>query len=414
MTPSASHLNRRSLALVVAGVICASALVRSHEVPVEQVVEMTVQPQGDRLSVRAHIPATLLASAKLPRLADGTLDAASDAPLRMVAADAARNLDVWQDETALTAPEMTARTGADRVSVDVDLLYATNSGAAPFSARLNAFEGAPLQPARTIVRYVPPGGAAQTISVTGPPARVVFDPGVFDVAGQFVTRALTAVLTAGDHLLWLVCLLLPFRDAARTSRLVGSMVAAQSVAILLFAFAPAAASSIAPVASTIAASALVMAALQNIVRAREHWVIALTASFGLLNGLTFGGVLAAERQFGGSHQAIVLATFVLSVALGQLWVAAVFWAARAWIAKSGMPDRVAIIAASALVAHTGIHRMLDRGHALVQDGGFVGARMLLWLTLSWAFVMLLIAIGELIKERRGAVPGDRLRGHAQR
>jgi hypothetical protein len=251
------------------------------------------------------------------------------------------------------------------------------------------------------------------MSVTGPPARVVFDPGVLDVAGQFVARALTTVLSAGDHLLWLVCLLLPFRDAAQTARLVGGLIASQSVAIVLFVFAPAATSSFAPVASTIAASALVIAALQNIVRARRHWVIALTVLFGLLNGLTFGGVLAAERQFGGSHQVVVLVAFALSVALGQVWVAAVFWAGRAWIAKSGMPDRVAIVVASALVAHTGIHRMLDRGRALVQDGTFIGTRTLVWLTLSWAFVMLLIAIAEFIKERQGAMRGDRLRGHVQ-
>jgi len=139
MTPSALVLSRRSLPLVLAALICASALVRGHEVPVEQVVEMTVQPQGDRLSVRMHIPATVLAAAKLPRLSDGTLDGAgSDGPLRIVAADAARNLDLWQDETALASPEMTARIAADRVSVDVDLLYQTNGGPAAFSARLTA------------------------------------------------------------------------------------------------------------------------------------------------------------------------------------------------------------------------------------------------------------------------------------
>src|SRR5262249_42786048 len=158
----------------------------------------------------------------------------------------------------------------DRSAVDIELTYATTD-VDGFSARLNAFSGTRLQPVRTLVEYLPAAGGRQTLSVTGPPRRVTFDPTALDAVGEAAARGVSAVLSSGDHLLWLLCVLLPVRSARHGSQLVAAMVIGQAMAIVGSALAPQTPGSVAAVAAAIAASALVMAALQNIVRARQQW-----------------------------------------------------------------------------------------------------------------------------------------------
>src|SRR5262245_26289768 len=110
---------RVSVCLVL---LALSPGLRAHEVSVEQIVELTIRPLGDRMDVRLRVPATLLADAKLPRLDDGGLDAkAMEGRLDIVAADAARNLDLRRDDTVLRLLSQHARVGADRTSVEIEL-----------------------------------------------------------------------------------------------------------------------------------------------------------------------------------------------------------------------------------------------------------------------------------------------------
>src|SRR5262245_46781557 len=148
-----------TILITCALLLLSAASARTHEVAVEQIVDVDMRPQGDRLAVRLHIPATALVDAKLPRLADGRLDGARiDSVLAVVSADVVRNLDVQQAGTTLGAPEASTRVGADRRSIDIDLTYRIDD-VDGLSARLNAFRSEPLQPVRTIVRYSTASGA---------------------------------------------------------------------------------------------------------------------------------------------------------------------------------------------------------------------------------------------------------------
>jgi hypothetical protein len=142
-----------------------------------------------------------------------------------------------------------------------------------------------------------------------------------------------------------------------------------------------------------------MTALQTIVGARERWVLVLTAMFGVLSGCTFGGLLVDIGPFAGSHQPAAFVMFPLVVALGELWIAAVAWGVRTWLASAGIGDGVTTIVASVLIAHTAIHRMLDRGQRLVQSGVVNSMRVVTWLTLGWAAAMGVIALVELLRQR---------------
>src|SRR5262249_46115703 len=125
--PGVLHrMRNRFQRLAIGLLVLAPALLRAHEVIVEQTVAMTVQPRDGRLSVQLHIPAPALGGVQLPKNPDGTLDPARlDEPLRIVAADTARSLDLQQHDVVLAQPVATARLGADRASIDVELIYQT-------------------------------------------------------------------------------------------------------------------------------------------------------------------------------------------------------------------------------------------------------------------------------------------------
>src|SRR5215470_13270775 len=101
----------RALAVAIVASLSLAATIRAHDMS-DQIVDVAVQPQGDRLAVRLHVPIAVLGYARLPRLTDGTLNAAAlDGPLRVVAADIARNLDIQQGERTLAVSTAAAAAG---------------------------------------------------------------------------------------------------------------------------------------------------------------------------------------------------------------------------------------------------------------------------------------------------------------
>jgi len=389
--------------LVLVMLVMTIAPVSAHDVIVDQVVEMLVEPHGDQLLVHLHVPVTVIGDANLPRLASRALDLTKigDA-LPVVAADIARNLDVQQGDEVLADPIATARVGADRASIDIDLTYAGSADTTGLSARLNAFRSSD-GPVRTDVRYRLPSGGEHAMSVTGPPARVVFDPGVRSVLQQFVARGVRTLLDGGDHLLFLLCVLLPVRRARSAALVFAAGALGQAIAMAISVVRPAMTAQSLTALAMIAASIVVIAALQNVVRAHLRWVVRLAFAFGALNGFAFGDALTRSEQFAGSHVSIAIAAFFVVALAGELWLGVLVWATRAWLDERGMPERVVSILASAAIAHGAIHRVVDRGGILAQAGSFGAERALVWLTLGWACVMMLVALANAMS---GRTPGS--------
>ena len=397
-------------AAALAVCVMLPAIVRAHDVS-DQVVDVIVQPRGAALRVRLHVPVAVLGYARLPRAADGTLTvAALDGPLQTVAADLARNLDVQQGDQTLAPPTTTAVAGADRSSVDVDLLYTIQSDVAGISARLNTFP--PIErPIRTTVRFQPSSGREYLISVTGAPTRILFDPDAMETFQQFVARGLRAVLDGGDHLLFLLCLLIPIRRAREIGMLFGTMIAAQVLTMVVAVVWPARIAAWQPALAMIAASVVAVAALQIIVsiggRSQSPWTRLVAMAFGLFNGFTFGQTIADAQQFAGAHRVMAFVIFLVVTIAGQAWIAALMWGTRTWLHGLRRHERMATVVAAVLVAHSAVERVVERGHAVAQAGSFAAERALVWLTLAWASVMLLVGIAEWLRQR--TTYGDRER-----
>ena len=218
---------------------------------------------------------------------------------------------------------------------------------------------------RTVLRFLPPGGAERAFQYTGDPGLVRLDPRWHQAAWQFVKLGFFHILGGIDHLLFVLCLVIPLRRLRPLVMVVTAFTVAHSITLV------ASASGLAPSAlwfppliETLIAASIVYLALENIVGARleRRWMIAF--GFGLVHGFGFSFILRDSMQFAGSHLVTSLLSFNLGVELGQIFVLALALPALALLYRHIVPERTGVIILSALVAHTAWHWLTDRASAL--------------------------------------------------
>ncbi len=190
------------------------------------------------------------------------------------------------------------------------------------------------------------------------------DPRWFQAAWRFVVDGFFHILGGVDHLLFLLCLVIPFRRIAALVPIVTSFTIAHSITLIASAYdmAPGALWFPALVETLIAASIVYMA-LENIISPalRRRWMI--TFGFGLVHGFGFSFALRDSLQFAGNHLLTSLLSFNVGVEIGQLVVLVLVVPALDLLFRYGVAERIGTIVLSALVAHTGWHWMTERGAA---------------------------------------------------
>ena len=384
--------------------LAMAAIADAHDVVEEQIVQIVMRITGDRLSVNMRIPVAVLSDPALPRRSDGTLDVTDIAePVRIVAGDAARNLDVQQNGASVPQMSFASRLSPDAGSIEVDATYAT-SGATGVSARLNTFADRPLRPVRTAVDYVAASGQTLKVSVTGQPSRVEFEPSVSTTLARFARTTLRSLVGLGDPFLLLVCLLLPVRSLREAVRLVAVMAAGQAIGMLSYVAWPGGLAAISVAAALLAASAIVVASIQVIVRARTMVVGSLAAVFGVLFGMGLGRELVADIQMSGTHHSLAVLTTLVTVVVAQLWAGVAIWAARSWLDDRGVPAYALGAFVAVLVAHTGIHHLMASAQSNSARGSFLADHALGLVVGAWGVVILAIAGVDLL---RGESVSDR-------
>src|SRR5437763_10119192 len=118
----------------------------------------------------------------------------------------------------------------------------------------------------TVFRFAPPGGGARAFEFAGDPGRVELDPRWHQAALQFVKLGFTHILDGTDHLLFLFCLVIPFRRFRSLVAVVTAFTVAHSITLFASAYnlAPAALW-FPPLIETLIATSIVYMALENIV-----------------------------------------------------------------------------------------------------------------------------------------------------
>jgi len=219
----------------------------------------------------------------------------------------------------------------------------------------------------TVVRLLLPNGALRAFELRGNPGLVRLDPEWYQAAWRFVQLGFEHILDGTDHLLFLFCLVIPFRRFRQLLVVITSFTVAHSITLIASAYniAPDALW-FPPLIEALIATSIVYMALENIVGANLHRRWLITFGFGLVHGFGFSFALRQTLQFAGSHLLTSLLSFNIGVELGQLLVLALLIPALDALFKFVVAERMGTIILSAIVAHTGWHWMTDRVQVLAQ------------------------------------------------
>jgi hypothetical protein len=402
----------------------------AHDIPSDVTVHAFVKPEGKRLILLIRVPLGSMRDVDFPERGPGYLDIEKLLPQLPDAATIwiADFVTLYQGNVRLPKPRVAAVqvslpsdrsftsfeqalahvTGPKPDSAigvvwsqalfDVLLEYPIDSEHAAFSIR----PGLERLGARvvTVLRFLPPGGAVRAYEFTGDPGIVPLDPNWFQAARRFVELGFFHILDGTDHLLFLMCLVIPFRRFRPLVGVVTAFTVAHSITLLGSAFnlAPDALW-FPPLIETLIAVSIVYMALENIAggsTVQRRWIMAF--GFGLVHGFGFSFALRETQQFAGTHLLTSLLAFNVGVELGQLLVLAILIPALNLAFRFIVAERMGTIILSALVAHTGWHWLTERFDRLRQfhlmwpafDAGWL-AETLRWM--MWSLILAGLAWG---------------------
>jgi len=390
-------VNAAVAAAVASGLVLALPGVNfAHDIPGSVRVFVFIKPVGRNLRVVIRAPLEAMRDVNFPLNGPGYLDIARATPLLNDAARVwlAGDLHLYENDsplgdgkivaTRVSLPSDRSFTSFDsavahatsapldtatqlmwkQAMLDVVLDYRITSDSSRFSidpglARLAVRT-------TTVLRFLPiNGGGERDFEYLGDPGLVHLDPRWSQAALGFVKLGFGHILSGIDHLLFLLCLVIPFRRIRPLVAIVTAFTVAHSITLLASAagFAPDALW-FPPLIEVLIAASIVYMALENIVGAKleRRWVVAF--GFGLVHGFGFSFALRESLQFAGAHLATSLVSFNVGVELGQLAVLAVAVPALNWFFSHAVRERMGTIILSAFVAHTAWHWMLDRGAVL--------------------------------------------------
>jgi hypothetical protein len=387
-----SPLRTRVLALLWLGcALLAAAPACAHEFALESVMNAFVAVEPGEAHLVVRMPLHLLKTVHIPTTgheldlahADPALARALEAlgrdvtlfeegralvPSRSIgrfSLPSDRSFDRYEEAVAHVARPVAPGTGiyADQGYFDAHLTYPIASAASRFSIRTQV---APELKGylKLALRFLPPGESGRAMVITSRSGTVPLNPDWYQAGAGFVALGIAHILSGADHLLFLLCLLIPLRGWRQIVAIITAFTVAHSFTLLgaAYGLAPRGAW-FPPFVETAIAASIVYMALENIAGAnlRRRWII--TALFGLVHGFGFSYGLQENLQFAGHHLLVSLLSFNIGIEIGQLIAVAVMLPALALVRRV-LPGRIGAIIVSALVAHSGWHWMTERGEVL--------------------------------------------------
>jgi hypothetical protein len=384
-----------ALAAMLAYILASAAV--AHDIPADVRINAFVRPAGQTLELLIRVPLSTMHDVDYPRRGTGHLDVSrADEALRTAAkVYLLDKIAVLENGRPLPPPSIAAA----RVSLPSDRSFASYERARahfddppladnldltweqqlldlllvyPIASDRSDFALAPrfdrlALKVFTALRFLPPDGAVRAFEFFGDPGLVQLDPRWHQAALSFVISGFWHILDGTDHLLFLLCLVIPFRRPRPLIVIVTAFTVAHSLSLIAsaFGYVPDALWFV-PLIETLIAATIVYMGLENIVGSRigRRWFLAF--AFGLVHGFGFSFALRDQLQFAGDHLLTSLLAFNVGVEIGQFAVLAVLIPALALLFTYVLPERLGIIILSALVVHTAWHWMIERGAELAK------------------------------------------------
>lgn len=409
--PSRVPFPFRFLAVLFVGCLVSlltASMANAHEVPRHVAVRAYVASLPDRVRLLVRIPMDAVRDVEFPLRADrarpdgprpGVVDGAVDvARLTPFLHDAAR---LWVADGVLLRDGREALPSPDviavRAALPADRAFDTYTSALHAVQHLPLADSVRIPPLQlalevlldvpvtrpvtdlvieprwahlgvqttTVMRLELPDGGERFFTWDGDPGAVRLDPSWSHAAARFVGQGALHMFGGLDHVLFVLCLVLPFRRIRPLIGIVTAFTIAHSITLAAAALGHAPdVQWFSPLVEVIIAASIVLLALENIVGAKleRRWMMAFV--FGLVHGFGFSSVLQEELQFAGGHLLTALAAFNVGVELAQVTVLLVAVPVLNWVFAKWIPERTGVIVASALIAHEAWHWMRDRSEAL--------------------------------------------------
>jgi hypothetical protein len=371
------------------------ALALAHEIPSDVTVRVLVRPAGERVQVLVRAPLEAMQDITFPTVGAGFLDAANAEPRLRDAAQiwVKDNIEVYENGARVAPLEIAAVRASipsDRSFDDFDRALAHLRGPpiAPGTplvwqqALLDVEFEAPIQSASSLfslrlrldrlgvrvvnaVRFFGAGGIERVYQIEGDAGVVPLDPRWHQSLGRFLGLGFEHILDGLDHLLFLLCLVVPLRrDLRRLVLIVTAFTAGHSVTLIGAAFGLAPAGLwFPPLVETAIALSILYMAVENVMAARVRARAAIAFAFGLVHGFGFSFALTNTLQFAGDHLLTSLLAFNLGLELGQLLVLVVLIPALNLLFRF-VDARVGGIVIAVLVGHVAWHWLAERFESL--------------------------------------------------
>jgi HupE / UreJ protein len=372
------------------GLVPASA----HDLPLDRVMNAFVKVEPRQVDFVVRVPLDLLRGVPFPLAGDLYKIEASRAVVETALKGLSSVLQLWENNVRLVPSSAAGQLAplADRSFEDYDwavaqlaeplapdtviafeqgyldahFVYPISSPKSVFSIQTTI--GAELGDyIKLTIRFIPLGEPSRAMMITGASGRVALDPAWYQASIGFVKLGIGHILSGIDHLLFLLCLIIPFRRITLLIPIITAFTLGHSVTLIGTAYNMAPIGAWFPpfIEAAIAASIFYMA-IENIIGANvnQRWII--TGLFGLVHGFGFADVLKEQLQFAGSNLLVSLLSFNVGIEIGQLAVLCVFVPALALLFRGRMAGRMGIIVLSAIIANVAWQWMMQRGEALWQ------------------------------------------------
>jgi len=302
----------------------------AHDIPNDVTAQVYLKPEGRRLNMLVRVPLQSIRDVVFPERGPGYLDLERAAPFLSDAAllwiadfvelyedgvrlprkpdvlsarvslESDRSFASYKNAVAhLKAPPLASDTDVPWNQLMLDVWFAYPIAAE--GARFAIHPGLARLGVRvlTVLRYLPPGGAVRAFEFTGDPGVVRLDPRWHQAALRFIELGFFHILEGADHLLFLLCLVIPFRRFRALVPVVTAFTVAHSITLIASAYNlgpdelwfP-------PLIETLIAASIVYMALENIVggsTVQRRWIISF--GFGLVHGFGFSFGLRQTLQF---------------------------------------------------------------------------------------------------------------------
>ena len=429
MTQKANHqvsfVSVACVATLITGLTTSRAV--AHEVPTDVVIQTILKPGADGIDFLVRVPLDAMRDVNFPQSGPGYLviseadETIRDAAVIWIAREVGlyengNHLEQWEIVAArlslpsdrsfdsyvhalasFDSPPLPDNTELyrDQAMLDVLLRYPIQSETSDFSIAPD-FARLGLR-TTTVVRFLHPDGVERIFEFSGDPGLVRLDPRWHHAFFRFVQTGIEHILDGIDHLLFVICLLIPFRRIRPLIAIVTSFTVAHSITLIASAFGLVPdALWFPPLIETLIAASIVYMAFENIVGShwQRRWVIAF--GFGLVHGFGFSFALSETLQFAGSHLLTSLLAFNLGVEIGQLVIIVLAVPLLNWLFRNAISERMGTIIFSAILAHSGWHWLSSRASDLT-------AYSFHWPALDYAFLaalmrwaMLLLIIGSAV------------------